>query len=95
MSDLVGKTLGKYEIVAQLGSGGMADVYGGYPLWSNGKLLSGQTLFGSDKTRNAAWGDPAGVNTSATPRMAASNPSAIKSSAKSLSRTVRDSPSQV
>ena len=30
MSDLVGRTLGKYQIVARLGAGGMAEVYRAY-----------------------------------------------------------------
>ena len=30
MSDLVGKTLGKYRVVARLGQGGMAEVYKAY-----------------------------------------------------------------
>ena len=46
--NLVGKTLGKYEIIEEIGRGGMATVYRGYQASLNRyvavKVLAGQLL---------------------------------------------------
>ena len=54
MSDLVGRTLGQYEIVAELGHGGMANVYRAVQASIGREVAIKQRDYGIEPVRIAA-----------------------------------------